>query len=490
MPQQPPLCVDMDGTLVRGDTLYELFFACLRRHPLFLLRLPFWLLKGKAALKAELARIVDPAGLELCFHPEVNDWLQAERAGGRHLVLATAADRRVAEAVAERTGLFDEVIATDHGRNLRGTEKAAALAERFGAGGFDYAGNDGSDLPVWQQARQGIVVAPAGSSIVTRAQATGKVGKVIAVPGASIRAALKAMRPHQWAKNALVFLPILGAHEFGDMRAWLHALMAFIAMGMVASAGYLVNDLLDLQADRAHPRKRRRPFASGALPVQAGIPMVAGLLAAAAAIAGAVSLALMVWLGVYLVLTFTYSLWLKQKVLIDVFVLSALYTHRVLAGAIATGIVPSFWLLALSVFFFLSLAMLKRYSELVDRVAKGPPAEGGAIARGYRAVDLDTLLGLGTASAFASVFVLALYIQSDNVLVLYRTPELFWLCCPLVLYWLSRMWVGARRGVIDDDPLIFALRERISLLILGLIVLLATLSTTVDFGCLLGVRCG
>ncbi len=490
MPQQPPLCVDMDGTLVRGDTLYELLFACLRRYPLMLLRLPFWLMEGKAALKAHLARVVDPAGLELCFHEPVIDWLRSERDGGRHVVLATAADRKVAEAVADRTGLFDEVIATANGRNLRGPEKAAALTERFGAGGFDYAGNDGSDLPVWQEARQGIVVAPAGASIVARAQATGKVDKVIAVPGASARAALKAMRPHQWAKNALVFLPILAAHQFDDGRALLNAVLAFVAMGLVASAGYLVNDLLDLQADRAHPRKRRRPFASGALPVQAGIPLAACLLAAAVVIAWSVSFALALWLGVYLVLTFTYSLWLKQKVLIDVFVLSALYTHRVLAGAIATGIAPSFWLLALSVFFFLSLAMLKRYSELVDRIGKGAPAEGGAIARGYRAVDLDTLLGLGTASAFSAVFVLALYIQSDNVRALYRTPELFWLCCPLVLYWLSRMWVGARRGAIDDDPLIFALRERISLLVLGLIVLLATLSTTVDFGCLLGIRCG
>ncbi len=490
MPQQPPLCVDMDGTLVRGDTLYEILFACLRRHPLILLRLPFWLLKGKAVLKAKLAQAGDLAGLELCFHEEVLAWLRSERAGGRHVVLATAADRAVAEAVAGRTGLFDEIIATGNGRNLRGAAKAAALVERFGAGGFDYAGNDGSDLPVWQAAREGIVVAPAGSAIGARAQETGKISRTITVPAASLRAAVKALRPHQWAKNALVFLPILAAHRIGDSTALLGAVLAFVAMGMVASVGYLVNDLLDLQADRAHPRKRRRPFASGALPVQAGIPMAVGLLAAAVAIAWPVSPALVLWLGVYLVLTFTYSLWLKQKVLIDVFVLSGLYTHRVLAGAIATGIAPSFWLLALSGFFFLSLAMLKRYSELVDRIGHGPPVAGGAIARGYRAVDLDTLLGLGTASAFASVFVLALYIQSDNVRALYRTPELFWLCCPLVLYWLSRMWVGARRGVIDDDPLIFALRERISLLVLGLVVLLATLSATVDFGCLLAIRCG
>lgn len=473
----------MDGTLVRGDTLYELLFAALRHNPLILLHLPFWLLKGKAALKAGLARAVDPGGLALCFHEPVVAWLRAERAGGRRVVLATAADERVADAVAQQTGLFDEVIATHAGRNLRGAAKADELTARFGAGGFDYAGNDDADLPVWRAAREAIVVAPARAGIIPQARAAGRVAREIVVPGISARAVLMALRPHQWAKNALVFLPLLAAHRLGDGAALLASLLAFAAMSLVASAGYVANDLLDLQADRAHPRKRRRPFASGALPVTAGPPLAALLLACGGILAALVSPALVLWLGVYLVLTFTYSLWLKQRVLVDVFLLSALYTHRVLAGAIATGIAPSFWLLSFSIFFFLSLAMLKRYAELADRNGKVAPDGSGAIVRGYRAVDLGPLLALGTASAFAAVFVLALYIQSDNLRILYRTPELFWLCCPLALYWLSRMWIGAGRGAIDDDPLVFALRDRVSLLTLALMALLALLSATVDFGC-------
>jgi 4-hydroxybenzoate polyprenyltransferase len=485
---QVPLAVDLDGTLVRGDTLYELLFAALRRRPWLLLWLPVWLLSGRPALKRRLAEAADPACLALCFHQAVLSWLRGERDGGRSLVLATAADHAVAKAVADQLGLFDAVIATEGGRNLRGVAKAEALAARFGARGFDYAGNDAHDLPVWRAARRVIVVAPEGTAIVRRARAIDSQATHIAVPGASIRAALKAMRPHQWAKNALVFVPLFAAHRFTDPLLLAQALLAFLAMGLVASAGYLANDLLDLQADRAHPRKRLRPFAAGALPVPLGVPLAGGLLLAGLAVAVLVSWVLALWVLLYLALTLTYSFWLKQKVLIDVFVLSGLYTHRILAGSIATGIVPSFWLLALSVFFFLSLAMLKRYSELIDLAAMPGPQAGRT--RGYRPEDLDTLVSLGAASGFSAVFVLALYINSPEVKALYRTPELFWLCCPLLLYWLSRMWVGARRGVIDDDPLVFALRERISLLVLGLILLLAALSALVDFRCVLLGRCG
>lgn len=484
-----PLAVDLDGTLVQGDTLYELLFAALRRRPLLVLLLPVWLLSGKAALKARLAEATDPKSLKLLFHAPVLDWLRAQKESGRTLVLATAADRRVADAAAAETGLFDAVMATEGGRNLRGQAKADALVERFGARGFDYAGNDAHDLPVWRVARQAVVVAPQGAAIVRRAAEANPNLHHIAVPGASARAVLKEMRLHQWAKNALVFVPLVAAHRFTELPLLLHALVAFLAMGLVASAGYIANDLLDLQADRGHPRKCRRPFAGGLLPVPLGPPIAGALLLGGVALAASVSWALVLWVLLYLALTLTYSFWLKQKVLADVFVLAGLYTHRILAGAIATGIAPSFWLLALSMFFFLSLAMLKRYSELIDLVAAAP-AERQAKARGYRAEDLDTLVSLGSASGFSSVFVLALYIDSPNVRALYKTPELFWLCCPLLLYWLSRMWVGARRGVIDDDPLVFALREKKSLLILGVMLLLAALSTTVDFRCLLLGRCG
>jgi hypothetical protein len=330
-----PLAVDLDGTLVQGDTLYELLFAALRRRPLLVLLLPVWLLSGKAALKARLAEATDPKSLKLLFHAPVLDWLRAQKDSGRTLVLATAADRRVADAAAAETGLFDAVMATEDGRNLRGQAKADALVERFGARGFDYAGNDAHDLPVWRVARQAVVVAPQGAAIVRRAAEANPNLLHIAVPGASARAVLKEMRLHQWAKNALVFVPLVAAHRFTELPLLLHAAIAFLAMGLVASAGYIANDLLDLQADRGHPRKCRRPFAGGLLPVPLGPPIAGALLLGGVALAASVSWALVLWVLLYLALTLTYSFWLKQKVLADVFVLAGLYTHRILAGAIA-----------------------------------------------------------------------------------------------------------------------------------------------------------
>ncbi|HWS74980.1 MAG TPA: UbiA family prenyltransferase, partial [Quisquiliibacterium sp.] len=484
-----PLCVDLDGTLLVGDSLHELVLACIAKQPFLLFLMPLWLLRGKAALKDRLARAMDPSGLSFIFHLPFLDFLQGEKARGRRLVLATAADHRVAEAVAARTGLFEEVLATRPGHNLRGATKAEALVARFGARGFDYAGNDRHDLPVWAMARRAIVVAPARSGIAARAAALAPVERVFHTTGLSPRPLLRAMRPHQWAKNALVFLPVIAAHRLSDGPAMWNALLAFIALSLVASAGYMVNDLLDLQADRLHPRKRRRPFASGDLPVPAGPAAILALLGTGFAIAAAVSWALAAWIALYLALSLTYSTWLKRKVLIDVFVLAGLYTHRILAGAIASLVAPSFWLLALSNFLFLSLAMLKRYSELVGTLSQATREErpGG---RGYRIEDLDTLGALGAASGFSAVFVLALYIESENVRILYRTPEVFWLCCPLLLYWISRMWIGARRGKIDDDPLVFALRDRVSLMVLSLLLVLAAISATVDVRCLFLGICG
>jgi 4-hydroxybenzoate polyprenyltransferase/phosphoserine phosphatase len=488
-PAEPvPLCVDLDGTLLAGDSLYELLFAGLRRRPALVFLALLWIWQGKAAFKARLAEAVDPRGLAFRFHDGVVAYLAAARAEGRRLVLATAAHRRVAEAIADELGLFDEVIATEDGRNLRGAAKAAELVARYGRGGFDYAGNDRHDLPVWAEARRAIVVEAGRSTIAEAARRVATVERVFPVAGFAPRPLLKAMRLHQWAKNLLVFLPLLAAHRFDEAAALLQAGAAFLAMGLVASGGYLANDLLDVQADRRHRSKFARPFAAATLPLPFGPPLVLALVLPGLLLAALVSLPLAAWVGVYLAATLTYSLWLKQKVLIDVFFLAGLYTHRVLAGGIATGIVPSFWLLALSVFVFLSLALLKRYSELI----KASAAETGtpAAIRGYRAEDLEPLAGLGTASAVAAALVLALYVDSDNVRALYRSPELLWLCCPLLLYWLSRMWIGARRGVIDDDPLVFALRDRISLVVLGLTLALAAAGAMVRVSCVAGLGCG
>lgn len=425
----------------------------------------------------QLLERLDSAALEFNFNQEVLAYLKAEQARGRPLVLVAATPARMAQVVASRANLSGEVLVVDQSGVARGQPWLDAVVDRFGKRGFDYMGGERDDLPVWACARRALVVAPANSWITREAAREAPIERVFPAPGTSLATVLQAMRLHQWAKNTLVFVPLLAAHRFTDLGSIGPALLAFLTMGLVASAGYLVNDLLDLHTDRRHPRKGARPFAAGALPVSSGPSLILGLLAAGIGAAALVSKGLVVWVLIYLAATLTYSLWLKQKVLVDVFLLAGLYTHRIIAGAIATSVEPSFWLLAFSMFFFLSLAMLKRYSELVEL----PRDSGRAGARGYRVEDLSTLGNLGAASGFSSVLVLALYMESANVKVLYRTPELFWLICPLLLYWLSRMWIGAGRGAVDDDPLIFAFRDRLSVLILGTIAGLAALAAMVDF---------
>jgi 4-hydroxybenzoate polyprenyltransferase len=254
-----------------------------------------------------------------------------------------------------------------------------------------------------------------------------------------------------------------------------------MAFSLVASAGYILNDLMDLPADRVHPRKRLRPFAAGAIPISGGMMLMAGLLIAGFGLAALLSPMFIIWVGTYLALTLSYSFWLKRKVLIDVFMLATLYTHRILAGAIATVIEPSFWLLAFSTSFFLSLAMLKRYSELVDRRSL---SEAAAAGRGYLIEDMETIVSLGAASGFVSVLVLALYVNSENVATLYRSPELIWLICPIVLYWLSRTWVGAGRGKIHDDPIVFAMRDPLSRNLIIATFCIIALAATVTIRCM------
>lgn len=451
-----PLCVDMDGTLVQTDTLWEAVFALLRRRPLLCFMLPFWVLLGRAGFKARLAAEVALDPETLPYRANLLNFLQEEHARGRQIILVTAAHHSIARAVGRHVGLFADVIGSDQVTNLKGENKAGYLSRLFGPGGFDYAGDSRADIPVWQASRRAIVVAPS-SSLMRHSLWKTRSPKVFH-GSRRLSAYARAMRPHQWIKNVLIFLPMLASHQI-NAASFLTSYIAFMAFSLVASAGYILNDLMDLAADRAHPRKRLRPFASGAIPISRGVMLMAGLLAAGFGLSALLSPMFIAWLALYLALTLSYSFWLKRKVLIDVFMLAALYTHRILAGAIATSIEPSFWLLAFSTFFFLSLAMLKRYSELVDRRAVNKVAPAG---RGYVMDDMETIVSLGVASGYVSVLVLALYVNSQKVSELYRSPELIWLVCPILLYWLSRTWVGAGRGKIHDDPIVFAARDPLS----------------------------
>ncbi|MCP3139463.1 UbiA family prenyltransferase [Pyxidicoccus xibeiensis] len=456
-PPDVPLAVDLDGTLVRTDTLHENLLALFKHAPWLLLLAPLWMLKGKAFFKAEVARRVSLDASRLPYHDELVAWLREEKARGRRLVLATAADRRIAEGVAAHLGLFSEVYASDGTVNLSGARKLAKLKEALGT--FDYAGNDTVDLPLWRECQR-VVVVHAQAGVLKRAHGLGRqVHRVFERPPVGARTWVKALRVHQWAKNALVFVPLLAAHKATDPAMLVKALLGFAAFSLCASSVYVLNDLLDLESDRRHPTKQKRPFAACALPVSTGVVLAPALLLAGAAVCLLLPPAFAALLATYYALTLAYSLRLKQVVMLDVLVLAGLYTVRIFGGSLAVGVPTSSWLMMFSMFLFLSLALVKRLSEVRRlRLSNETAAHG----RGYLAQDYEQLASLGAASGQVSVLVLALYITSKEVTALYTHPERLWLLCPVMLYWVGRVWVLAHRGLVNEDPLVFALRDRVS----------------------------
>ncbi|HEX3397407.1 MAG TPA: UbiA family prenyltransferase [Steroidobacteraceae bacterium] len=466
-----PLCVDLDGTLTPVDTLHESLLGLARQAPAALWRLPLWLSQGKARLKREVASRIAFDAARLPLNPQLLGWLKEEHAQGRRLVLATAADAKIAEHVATHVGLFDQVIASNGESNLSAETKTAALVKHFGMRGFDYVGNESTDEPVWAAANKAIVVG--GSRQAERASRVAQVERVFPGPNSTAMTWIKAMRLHQWVKNVLIFLPALLAHKILMPAVLFKSVLAFVAFGLCASSVYLINDLLDLTADRHHPRKRMRPFASGALSAQSGLAAAFALLLSGAALAVLVNWQFAGVLAGYYVLTWTYSLRLKRAALVDVMTLAGLYTIRIIAGAAATAIPLSFWLLAFSIFIFLSLGFVKRYTELDDARQEGGAENRG---RGYRPADLPLLMNLGIAAGYCTVVVMALYINSTDSQSLYRHNKPLWLVCPLLLYWISRIWLLTTRGQMHDDPVVFALRDRMSLLVLGLVGLFVLLS--------------
>ena len=466
MRQAEILVVDLDGTLVRTDTLHEGFWAAFGRD----WRTPFAvaaaLREGRAALKRHLAAAV-PAPESLPYDPAVLEYVQRWRADGGRTALVTAADAQVAHAVAQHLGLFDEAHGSDGRHNLKGTNKAAFLRDRF-AGGYAYMGDSSADLPVWQGAACAITVnAPA----TLRRRAAGVAAQVehLGHLRRPVGPYLRAMRPHQWLKNLLVFLPMLTAHRL-DALTLAQAALAFVAFSLIASAVYVLNDLLDLSADRAHPRKRLRPLASGDLPLAHGAALGVGLVAAGVAVSLTLGWTFVAVMLGYLVMTTAYSLHLKRRAIIDICVLAGLYTVRIVAGGAATGIELSVWLLAFSIFFFFALAAVKRQAELVDSARRGKLQASG---RGYHVEDLPIISMMAIGAGFLSVLVMALYVDSPVVQDLYGTPAALWGICCVLLYWISRTILIAHRGQMDDDPVVFAARDRISLVCFALIVAFA-----------------
>ena len=466
----PPLCVDLDGTLLRSDLLMESTLALLAQRPWMLFLLPWWLLRGKAHLKRQVALRVrlDPATLP--YDARVLDYLRANPR--RHRVLCTASDDGLVRPLAEHLGCFDEVMASDGQRNLAGSNKARALVERFGERGFDYAGNGTVDLAVWSHARRALVV-NAGPALARAAASRCEVEAHWPDQGGGLRAWLRALRLHQWLKNLLVFIPLLASHRFFDPDALVASASGFLAFGLCASGVYLLNDLLDLPSDRQHPRKRLRPFAAGSLSLLQGALLAPVLALAGLAVAWWAEPRFALVLAAYYLLTLGYSLQFKRVVMLDVILLAALYTVRIIGGTVVIGAMLSFWLLAFSMFIFLSLALLKRYTELAAMLAAG---RSDAAGRGYTVEDLPLLQSQGASAGYLAVLVLALYINSAESIALYARPQVLWLLCPLMLYWVSRTWVIAHRGEMNDDPVVFAATDRVSQvvgLLCGVIALFA-----------------
>lgn len=462
------LVVDLDGTLIRSDMLFETFWSALGRDWRSPARAAGALVQGRSALKRVLAK-AGPVDVGLLPYDEaVLEHIRAWRAAGGETALVTASDEVIAQQIADHLGLFDAVHGSNGETNLKGANKAAFLRSRFGRGGFDYMGDSASDIVVWEEAQRAITV-NASARLRTAAEEAAEEAVHLGRTGRALTEYLSALRPHQWLKNILVFLPLLASHQFSG-GTLLAAIGAFVAFCLMASSAYVLNDLLDLAADRAHPRKRERPFASGRVPIADGSVMAVGLFVSGALVALLVSSETALILLIYFALTLAYSLFLKRVIVLDICMLGLLYTIRILAGGVAAGIPISVWLLAFSMFFFLSLAAVKRQAELVDSAARGELSIGG---RGYHPEDLPVVSMIAIGAGYVSVMVMALYVNSPVVVMLYAWPEALWGICGVLIYWITRIVLITHRGGMHDDPVVFAARDRVSQVSFVLILVIA-----------------
>ncbi len=468
-----PLCVDLDGTLIKSDVLMESVLILIKENPLVVFLLPIWLWSGKANVKQRIADRVYIEVDKLPYNEDVLDFLRTQRSKGRRLVLATASHMLPARQIAEHLGIFDDVIATDAENKLKAETKARALERRFGAKGFDYMADSHHDLPVWNRSRRAILV-NSDLGVQAAARKIVDIERVFPAQGPELRSYVKLLRMNQWLKSLLIFVPLIVSHSVIEPAAAGRAILAFVAFCFGASCVYIVNDLLDLSADRDHLSKRYRPLAAGDVPFERAL--VAALLLSAAAVGISLTLPLefLLVLVTYIFVALAYSLRLKEIVLIDVVVLACLYTLRIIAGTAAISVRPSFWLLAFSMFIFFSLAMVKRYSELLSLENMGSAKLSG---RGYVVNDKSALAMFGSASGFVAVLVMALYINSNEVTVLYDNPAILWLLCPLILYWISRVWLLGARGEMHEDPVVFALEDNVSRLV-GVLALIVVVVAT------------
>jgi 4-hydroxybenzoate polyprenyltransferase/phosphoserine phosphatase len=449
-----PLVVDLDGTLLRTDLLWESILRFVRQRPWLSLLMPLWLLRGRAYLKRKVFYLVKLDVSLLPLHEALLSWLREEKARGRRLVLATASDYEQASLVVKPLALFDVVLGSDGNENLKGKRKLAAVMQLCGEK-FDYVGNSAADLPIWRSCRD-VVLVNAPKRVERSIRRTRNVARVFPLSTIGWRDVVRAVRSYQWVKNLLLFVPVVTSHTMLEWSVSGKATLAFFSFCFCASAGYILNDLLDLEEDRRHATKKARPFAAGRMSISSGILLALACLSASAVLAAFLSYSFVIALAIYLLLTSSYSLFLKRLLVVDVLTLALLYTLRVVAGSLATSIVLSPWLLSFAFFLFLSLAFAKRAADLIQHQRDNRKVIPG---RGYITTDLDAVSIAGICSGFLASFVLALYIDSDSVQLLYRRPAFLWGLQPILLYYLTRLWVICRRGELTEDPIQYTARE-------------------------------
>ncbi len=450
-----PLYVDLDGTLIKTDLLFEGIFLLLRQNPMWVFALPIWFLGGRAKLKSEIARRTEINVDLLPVNEEFLAYLQNEKNDGRTLILISASDQQAVDKVGERFQLFEQCIGSDGKTNLKSKAKLSRIREMNGGQEFAYAGNSSADISVWAEA--GEVIRVNCSDTLGAASLTDKHAKLFDERLNTFPSLWRALRPHQWIKNGLLFIPLILAHRVNDLHLLEHAVIAFICFSLTASSVYLLNDLLDLESDRKHANKRYRPLASGELPIQLGLLIMPTLLVLAILIAHLLPVDFVAVLGIYWSLTLLYSFVLKRLFLLDVVILSGLYTLRLVAGATAVHVQASPWLLAFSTSLFLGLAIMKRVIELVNREDSNKESLPG---RAYSNKHLKFLSALGVMASMLSVLIFAFYIDAEETKMLYSTPLVLWPICGLLSLILFRIWCFAIEGELQDDPVLFAVSDR------------------------------
>ena len=458
-PTDIPLCVDLDNTLVRTNTLAETIVGCVRQNPAWIFLVPFWALRGQAYLWSTMVAKFRPSASTLPYSEPVLDLIRREAAAGRTVLLVTGAHERMAQDVASHVGLFHEVFATNGSEHLVGSSKAGMLTARFGVKGFDYIGDSMNDMAAFRNCRQAYVASSSArlDHQLKRASITAVFLRP-EVPPKRWLGLLKAVRPKQWVKNVLVFVPVLLGHRFTDLGAVLNSTFTFGLLCLASSAVYLLNDVVDMEADRQHHTKQRRPFASGTLSVQTGVMVALVLAVLAVGLGWLVTPAVSMVLAFYLAGTMLYSVWLKRLLIIDMVMLASFYVLRVYLGSAATGIHISSWTALFCLFIFSGLAAVKRYAELYNRAAQSSNTSN---RRAYLPEDAAPLLAIGTSSFVGAIIALGLYLGSPDVRGLYHRPDLLWLVCPIMLGWTGRLWILGHRGELrDEDPVAFALRDR------------------------------